>query len=61
MKALEALVKENGGVAAKDVKTGLDYLVMADPDSTSSKAQKARKLGILILSEDAFFELLSTD
>lgn len=30
----------------------LDYLVMADPESTSSKAVKARKLGISIISEE---------
>jgi hypothetical protein len=34
-----------------DVFQGLTYLVLADPASTSSKAQKARALGVQILSE----------
>ncbi|HEX2735640.1 MAG TPA: NAD-dependent DNA ligase LigA [Polyangiaceae bacterium] len=34
-----------------DVKDGLDFLVLADPASTSTKAEKARKLGVQLLSE----------
>lgn len=34
------------------VAKGLDYLVLADPESTSGKADKARKLGITILDEE---------
>lgn len=30
----------------------LDYLVLADPSSTSGKADKARKLGVEVISED---------
>ena len=60
-KQLQALVDANGGKPANDVSKGVDYLVLADPDSTSSKAKKARKLGTEIISEDRFFELLAPE
>ena len=34
-----------------DVIHGLSYLVLADPSSTSSKAERARKLGEAVISE----------
>ncbi len=55
---MESLVEAEGGRSASDVSAGLDYLVMADPDSKSSKAQKARKLGTKILGEEEFFKLM---
>ena len=42
---LEAMVAANGGTVADGVTKGLTYLVMADPESTSSKAKKAREYG----------------
>jgi len=57
-KQMQDLVTTRGGRAAKSVSDGLDYLVMANPDSTSSKAKKARQLGTEILSEGEFFALL---
>jgi DNA ligase (NAD+) len=57
-KELQALVEAKGGRNLSDVSSGLDYLVLADPGSTSSKAQKARKLGTALLSEEEFFRLL---
>ena len=54
-KQMQDLVVELGGKVASDVSSGLDYLVMADPGSKSSKAKKARKHGTRILSEDEFF------
>lgn len=41
--------QEKSGVSA-----GLDFLVLKDPASTSSKAEKARSLGIKIISLDNF-------
>jgi predicted DNA-binding WGR domain protein len=35
-------------------------LVLVDPDSTSSKAEKARKIGIQIISEDQLIELINS-
>jgi DNA ligase (NAD+) len=34
------------------------YLVLADPQSASGKAEKARKLGIEVISEDALIEMV---
>ena len=42
-----------------DVTREVDYIVMADPNSTSIKARKARALGIKILSEEEFIDMLS--
>lgn len=43
-----------------DVSKELDYLVLADPDSTSIKAGKAKKLGIQIISEEQLIELVNS-
>ena len=56
-KQMEDFVAKNGGRALSDVTAKLDYLVLADPQSKSSKAEKARKLGTKILSEEDFFTL----
>ena len=45
-------IESIGGVVDKTVSKGTDYLLIADPDSTSTKAQKARKLGIQLVSYD---------
>jgi DNA ligase (NAD+) len=52
------MVSDNGGSVKDDVSKGLDYLVLADPDSTSSKANKARKLGTSVISEEQFMSML---
>jgi len=56
---LTNIVNENGGEVISGVKKGLDYLVMADPDSQSTKAKKARKLGIKLIGETEFFEMFN--
>jgi DNA ligase (NAD+) len=43
-----------------EVSKELSYLVVADATSTSSKAVKARKLGVNVITEDVLSELLST-
>lgn len=55
---MHALVLLNGGQVRESVDKTLTYLVMTDPSSTKSKAQKARKFGTSILSEIDFFEML---
>lgn len=53
-----SLVVENGGMVEEGVKKGLDYLVLADANSTSGKTQKAKKLGIILVQEDQFFKMI---
>lgn len=51
---------EKAGFAVKlTVSSGLDYLVMADPNSNSTKAQKARRYGTRVISEDEFLMMVS--
>jgi len=40
------------------VEAGLDFLVLAEPNSTSSKAQKARKLNVALISEEELERML---
>ena len=47
-----------GLVNADRVTKSLDILVVADPDSQSTKAMKAKKYGLRILAATAFFELI---
>lgn len=55
---LEAMVVQSGGVVKASVAKGLTYLVIADPNSTSSKAQAARKHGTKCISEEQFLDLV---
>lgn len=55
---MEELVRQNGGIVGKSVNKDLHYLVQADPNSESSKTQKAKSIGVEIMSEDRFFEIL---
>lgn len=55
----EARVKRLGGLAKSAVVKDLSFLVTNDPSSGSSKNEKARKLGVRILDEDAFLALLA--
>lgn len=55
---MQQLVKENGGIVETSVKKGLSCLVLADPSSNSSKVQKAKKIGVNLLSEEKFFEMI---
>jgi DNA ligase (NAD+) len=55
---LEKMAADAGADVKNSVGKGLTYLVIADPNSTSSKAQAARKLGTKLISEDDFLELV---
>ncbi len=48
-----------GMVLVDKVSKDLDYLVLADPDSSSSKAQKARKFEVDLISEDQLNAMIS--
>ena len=53
-KVLQLIVDSNGGKVSSGVTKGLSYLVLSDPTSTSSKAQKARMLGTEVIDEATF-------
>ena len=54
----EAMITSKGGIVAGSVSKNTDYLVIADVNSTSSKAEKARKLGTKLISPEELEELL---
>jgi DNA ligase (NAD+) len=54
----EQLVKKNGGSIKSSVTKDLSYLVTNDTSSGSSKNVKAAKLGIPVIDEKQFIELL---
>lgn len=59
-KMMWSVVEENGGAAVDKVQKGVDYLVQADPTSQSSKTKKAQKLGVEIISEKSFWEMVQS-
>lgn len=56
-KELWALVEKNGGIVHESIKKDTDYLVLADVNSTSGKAKKAREQGTTLLSEEDFVKM----
>ncbi len=57
-KELEQLVESHGGTLLSGVTKELNYLVMADPSSGSSKSQKARQYGTECLDEAGFLAII---
>ena len=57
-KELQALVIENGGTCPSSVSKTTSHLVVADPDSGSSKIKKAEKLGTKVISEEQFMAMI---
>ncbi|NBH16995.1 NAD-dependent DNA ligase LigA [Clostridiaceae bacterium] len=57
-KALQAEIEKRGGKASSSVTSKTSYLINNDVTSNSSKNKKAKELGIPILSEKDFLELL---
>lgn len=55
----QEIISAKGHVYKDSVAKGLGYLVMADPSSASSKAEKARKLGVKCISEADLVALLA--
>ena len=53
------MVEANGGEVKTSVSKGTNYLVIADANSTSTKAEKARKLGTKLISEDDFIKMVT--
>ena len=57
-KDLQDMVLAHGGTNLDSVTKNLTYLVIADPNSTSGKAKKARELGITLISPEQFLEMV---
>lgn len=55
----ETPLRSAGYSLVDDVTKGLNYLVLAEPDSISSKAVKARKLGVEVISEEQLLEIVN--
>jgi DNA ligase (NAD+) len=55
----EEKIKLLGAQSKSSVVKGLSYLVTNDPSSGSSKNKKARELGIPVIDEEEFLELIS--
>ena len=60
-KNLEQLVVDNGGTVKSSVGSGVTHLVLADKNSQSTKAVKARSLGTECISEEDFMEMVGLD
>lgn len=56
---LKALIEARGGKVAGSISGKTSYLINNDVNSTSSKNASAKKLGVPIISEDAFIEMFS--
>ena len=57
-KALQAEIEKRGGKATGSVTAKTDYLINNDVASNSSKNKKAKELGIPIISEQDFLNML---
>jgi len=57
-KELTEMAEAAGAEVKSSVSKGVSYLVLADPASTSSKAEKARKLGTKLISENEFVKMV---
>ena len=57
--ALKKEIETNGGKVTGSVTSKTDYLICDDPNSTSSKCKTAHSLGVKIISENEFLELLN--
>jgi DNA ligase (NAD+) len=58
-KLVGADIEKAGGEMKSSVGKGLTYLVMADVNSTSSKAQKARKFGTICIDEQELRRMIN--
>ena len=54
----ENLIIENGGRIQSSVNAKTNYLIIADVNSTSSKAKKARELEIILISPEDFEKMI---
>lgn len=55
---VERFAEKKGLVVVQHVSKKLDVLVVADPDTMSSKARKAREYGVRIIAEPVFWKVI---
>lgn len=55
---VKELIESKGGKVTGSVTSKTNYLINNDVDSASSKNKKAKELGVPVISEDAFLEML---
>ena len=55
------LAERNGYEVKSSVTKGLTYLVTNDPESGSSKNEKAKKLGTVVIGEEEFLKLMDSN
>ena len=55
---VKALIESRGGKVAGSVSSKTNYLINNDAASASSKNKKAKELGVPIITEDEFLELI---
>ena len=54
-------IEDRGGKAAGSVSAKTSYLINNDTASSSSKNKKARELGVPVISEEEFLNMLEKD
>lgn len=57
-KELEAAIVDAGGTMSSGVSRNTSFLVTAEPDSTSTKAVKARELGVTVIGQQQLRDML---
>jgi DNA polymerase-3 subunit epsilon len=57
----ERIAAEHGMIVKNSVTKNLDLLVVADPDTMSGKAKKARQYGIRMIAEAVFWRMMGLD
>lgn len=51
---LRSFIEDNGGIYRNAVNAKTDFLIIADPNSTTTKAVEARDMGVKLISEEEF-------
>ena len=54
---MEEFILERGGKVVTSISSNLNFLIVSDEKSTSSKITKARSLGVKIISKENFFKI----
>jgi hypothetical protein len=61
MSDLKEFIEVHGGFLRSAVSRKTDYLICNEPDSQTTKAKKARALGIMVITEDEFLQMVQED